>query len=138
MPDALYPHPSRAHAETDESDASLDLPDSDDDLASGVLSSRMSSQVSGGSEQDELASNDGFGSDDDDDDDEGMGSGASAASGSESGSEAASSIYGGRKTARQRAKEMGGDEALELMSLPTRASSSLCLSLVVSHPLPAR
>jgi len=78
------------------------------------LSSRMSSQVSG-SEQDELASNDGLGSDD-----EGL-----SGSGSGSGSEAASSIYGGRKTARQRAKEMGGDEALELMSLPNGASHGL-------------
>ncbi|GAA5912011.1 PAPA-1-like domain-containing protein [Sporobolomyces salmoneus] len=38
-----------------------------------------------------------------------------------SSSAAGSSIYGGRKTARQRAKEMGGDEALELMSLPHRS-----------------
>lgn len=48
-----------------------------------------------------------------------------------SSSAAGSSIYGGRKTARQRAKEMGGDDALELMSLPNRALSSLNLTSIV-------
>lgn len=33
-------------------------------------------------------------------------------------------LYGGRKTARQRAREMGGDDALELMSLPNREPPS--------------
>jgi hypothetical protein len=50
---------------------------------------------------------------------EGYSSGGGGSDGASS-SAAGSSIYGGRKTARQRAKEMGGDEALELMSLPNR------------------
>ena len=73
---------------------------------------------------------------------DGYSSAASQGSDGASSSAAGSSIYGGRKTARQRAKEMGGDEALELMSLPNRmfltqvqsllfinlfAESSLCL-----------
>lgn len=56
---------------------------------------------------------------------DGYSSAGSQGSDGASSSAAGSSIYGGRKTARQRAKEMGGDEALELMSLPNRAYASL-------------
>lgn len=53
--------------------------------------------------------------------DDGYDSAASGESGSTM-TTATGDLYGGRKTARQRAKELGGDEALELMSLPNRES----------------
>ncbi|GAA5875047.1 hypothetical protein JCM3774_003414 [Rhodotorula dairenensis] len=56
---------------------------------------------------------------DDDDDDQDLDGGSDGYSSEASASTAtAGDLYGGRKTARQRAKELGGDDALELMSLP--------------------
>jgi hypothetical protein len=45
-------------------------------------------------------------------------------------------MSGTRLTARQRAKEMGGPNGMELQSLPNRSSASLlpCCSLAVAHP----
>ena len=63
--------------------------------------------------------------DDDDDQDQDEENGLDGDGDSSNGSEVSGStgdLYGGRKTARQRAKELGGDDALELMSLPNRAS----------------
>ncbi|GAA5944860.1 PAPA-1-like domain-containing protein [Sporobolomyces koalae] len=91
-------------------------------------------ELSFGSDDDELPESyldqdeeDGEGAEIDQLDDQldGYSSTGSAGPGSDgaSSSAAGSSIYGGRKTARQRAKEMGGDEALELMSLPHRTYS---------------
>ncbi|BGP19427.1 hypothetical protein JCM10213_000664 [Rhodosporidiobolus nylandii] len=100
-------------AETDESDVSLDLSDGEDVPASSRYSSpgmRDGSDEDG--EEDELASDGGSGG-------EGFDDGFSSGS-DRSGS--AADVYGGRKTARQRAKEMGGDEALELMSLPNHVT----------------
>ncbi|GAA5831996.1 hypothetical protein JCM11251_002779 [Rhodosporidiobolus azoricus] len=98
----------KKRAETDESDASLDLSEEDDDAipASSRYSSpgmRDDDDLSG--EEDELAS-DGDGAGDFDD---GFSSGSDRSG---------SDVYGGRKTARQKAKELGGDEALGLVSLP--------------------
>ena len=66
--------------------------------------------------------------DDDDDQDQDEENGLDDDGFSSNGSEVSGStgdLYGGRKTARQRAKELGGDDALELMSLPNRASPLL-------------
>jgi hypothetical protein len=117
----------------DESDESLNL--SDDDAPSArPQSSRYSSRAGSLHSQ---SGSDLDGSDDDlgsqaGDFDDGFDDGFSSGSG---GSQAGSDVYGGRKTARQRAKEMGGDEALELMSLPNRVlfSSLFFLSLLFTR-----
>ena len=72
--------------------------------------------------------------DDDDDQDQDGDVGLDGDGYSSNGSEMSGStgdLYGGRKTARQRAKELGGDDALELMSLPNRAFS--CSLLVLEN-----
>ncbi|GAA5829840.1 hypothetical protein JCM5353_003429 [Sporobolomyces roseus] len=100
----------------------------------GLTDSEDESEVSFGSDSDDLPDSYlepdddphglGGGGDVDELDDQlrsdGYSSAGSQGSDGASSSAAGSSIYGGRKTARQRAKEMGGDEALELMSLPNR------------------
>lgn len=83
------------------SDGGFPPPHSDSNFGGGEGEDEDDELMGGGQEVDEL--------------EEGYSSEGGASS-----SAAGSSIYGGRKTARQRAKEMGGDEALELMSLPNR------------------
>ncbi|GEM10896.1 PAPA-1-like conserved region domain protein [Rhodotorula toruloides] len=102
-------------AESDESDASLELSDDEDRPSSRFSTSALSGSDSNAGEFDELASDGG------EDLDDGFSDSGSERSGSTS---TTGEPYGGRKTARQRAKEMGGDEALELMSLPNVVSKA--------------
>ncbi|GAA5968388.1 hypothetical protein JCM11641_007616 [Rhodosporidiobolus odoratus] len=97
-------------AESDESDVSLELSDDDGQIpaSSRYSSPGMRDEDGMDQDEDELGSEAGSGPDGFDDD-------ASSGSGG-----SGSDVYGGRKTARQRAKELGGDEALDLMSLPNR------------------